>query len=204
MARTVGIILFPRFELLDVYGPAEMFGRLADQFRLCVVAETKGAIVSNQGASGWADASFANCPPLDLILVPGGMGTRHEVTNEAMLSFLRQRVPSCEIAMTVCTGAALFARAGLLDGRRATTNKRSFTWVESNSERVTWVKEARWVEDGRFFTSSGVSAGIDMSLAVIAKLVGREVAEQAARETEYEWHRDASWDPFARVFGLVD
>jgi transcriptional regulator GlxA family with amidase domain len=103
----------------------------------------------------------------------------------------------------VCTGTALLARPGLLDGRRATTNKAVFQWVADQGPKVEWIRAARWVEDGHFFTSSGVSAGMDMSLAVIAKLVGQDMADALATGAEYDWHRDASWDPFAKVHGLV-
>ncbi len=108
-----------------------------------------------------------------------------------------------EIVTSVCTGAALLAKAGLLDGRRATTNKRSFKWVADQGPKVAWVKEARWVDDGKFSTSSGVSAGIDMALSVIARIADAETAARIAVQMEYEWHRDAGWDPFARVHGLV-
>ena len=95
------------------------------------------------------------------------------------------------------------ARAGLLDGRRATTNKAFFQWVADQGPRVTWVKVARWVDDGKFVTSSGVSAGIDMALHVISRTHGREVSENVARAMEYDWHTEADWDPFAKVWGLV-
>ena len=110
---------------------------------------------------------------------------------------------NAEYVTSVCTGSALLAKAGILDGIRATTNKMAFEWASAQSSKVIWEKQARWVEDGKFFTSSGVSAGMDMSLAVIAKLLGHEVAEQAATWAEYDWHRDAGWDPFAKVHGLV-
>ena len=103
----------------------------------------------------------------------------------------------------MCTGSALLARAGLLDGRRATTNKAAFEWVCSQGERVDWQRRARWVEAGRFFTSSGVSAGIDMSLALIARILDDDTAQQVATWSEYEWHRDPDWDPFAEVYGLA-
>jgi transcriptional regulator GlxA family with amidase domain len=150
-----------------------------------------------------ADWSLAECPKLDVILVPGGMGTRRVVANEAVLGWLRERRSDARVVTSVCTGAALLARAGLLDGRRATTNKASFAWVVGQGPGVSWVKQARWVEDGPFVTSSGVSAGIDMTLAVIERLESREVAEKIAVQMEYDWHRDASWDPFAAVHGLV-
>ena len=106
----------------------------------------------------------------DLILVPGGIGTRREVDNPRLLEWLNQRAAAAILVTSVCTGAALLARAGLLDGKRATTNKRAFAWVASQGPEVNWIKQARWVEDGKFATSSGVSAGIDMALALIARL----------------------------------
>ena len=105
--------------------------------------------------------------------------------------------------MSVCTGAALLARAGVLDERQATSNKAAFSWVVSQGPRVRWVKQARWVEDGKFWTSSGVSAGIDMALAVIARLIRLELAEELAVLMDYEWPRDAAHDPFAAVHKLV-
>jgi transcriptional regulator GlxA family with amidase domain len=201
--RTLGVVLFPEFELLDVFGPLEAFGGLPDRFHVVTVAETAGPVTSAQRTRAVADTSFADCPPCDLLLVPGGIGTRREVGNAALLDWLRTRAASAELVLSVCTGAALLARAGLLDGRRATTNKRAFAWVVEQGPRVTWVKVARWVDDGRFVTSSGVSAGIDMSLHVIARLLGEQVAEDAAVRMEYEWHRDADADPFARRWGLA-
>lgn len=202
-SRRLGAVLFPGFELLDMFGPLEMFGHLGGIIDLVTVAEQAGPVASAQAVRAVAEHGFADAPPLDLLLVPGGIGTRAEVDNAAMLDFLRVRVPAAELTMTVCTGTALLARAGLLDGRRATTNKAVFHWVAEQGPRVEWVRAARWVEDGPFFTSSGVSAGMDMALAVIAKLVGPDMAEALATGTEYEWHRDASWDPFAKVHGLV-
>ena len=104
---------------------------------------------------------------------------------------------------SVCTGSALLAKAGVLDGLRATSNKLAFAWAASQSQKVQWQQQARWVEDGKVFTSSGVSAGIDMALAVIAKLVSQQAAEEAANFAEYSWQRNANWDPFAALHGLV-
>jgi len=201
--KRLGVVLYPGFELLDVFGPVEMFGNLTGVLEVTMVAQQKGAVASAQGPAVVAEYGFADCPRLDLLLVPGGIGSRAEVDNPVMLEWLAHRVDAAEIAMTVCTGTALFARAGVLDGRRATTNKRMFSWVAEQGPKVHWVKEARWVEDGKFVTSSGVSAGIDMALAVIARLSGEQVSQTLAVGTEYEWHRDASWDPFAKIHGLV-
>jgi len=196
--RTLGAVLYPQFELLDLYGPLEMFGSLGKALRIVTIAEQAGPVRSSPGPCTLAEHAFANAPPLDLLLVPGGVGTFPQLKNEALLGFLRERAPRCEIAMSVCTGAALYAAAGLLDGRRATTNKQFFSMTSATGPRTHWVKEARWVEDGPYVTSSGVSAGTDMALAVIAKLWGGDAAQQIAEITEYEWQRDAARDPFAR------
>jgi len=201
--KRLGIVIHPDFELLDVFGPAEMFGNLPERLDVVMVAERAGPVRSAQNLSVHADHGFADCPPLDMLLIPGGIGTLTEVENPAMLDWLRARVPQAELVMTVCSGSALLAKTGLLDGRRATTNKAYYQVLTEHGPEVEWVKEARWVEDGKFVTSSGVSAGIDMALAVIQRLEGVETSETLATMTEYEWHRDAAWDPFARLHGLV-
>jgi transcriptional regulator GlxA family with amidase domain len=200
--RTLGVVLFPGFELLDVFGPLEAFGHLKQDFGIVMVAERPGPVASAQGPQAVAERGFADCPRLDVLLVPGGLGTRTEVANRALLDWLASRAREAEVTTSVCTGAALLARAGVLDGRRATTNKRSFQWVVEQGPKVTWVPVARWVDNGNVVTSSGVSAGIDMSLALIARLVSVEVAERVAQGMEYRWARDAGEDPFAKLYGL--
>lgn len=201
--RSIAVVLFHEFESLDVFGPVEMFGMVADSFEICMVAEGVGEVASRQGPKSIAEFGFDEKRQYDILLVPGGPGTRKEVDNQRLLDWIREQSPGAEYVTSVCTGSALLARAGVLDGVRATTNKRAFAWAASQGDEVNWEKQARWVEDGKFFTSSGVSAGMDMSLALIARLLGEEAAEQVAMATEYEWHRDASWDPFAKVHGLV-
>jgi transcriptional regulator GlxA family with amidase domain len=201
--RRLGCLLFPGFELLDVFGPLEIFGVLRDHFAIVLVGEETGAVASAQGPAAVAAHGFDDCPHLDLLLVPGGIGTRREVDNARLIAWLKERAAAAELTMSVCTGAGLLARAGVLDGRRATTNKRNFAWPVSQGPNVEWVREARWVDDGDVLTSSGVSAGMDMALAVIARLAGAASAELAALNSEYEWHRDPSWDPFAKAHGLV-
>jgi transcriptional regulator GlxA family with amidase domain len=197
----IGTILFEGFELLDVFGPLEAFGHVANsgKCRVITVAERAGAVTSAQGPRAVADYDFSNCPRVQLLLIPGGIGTRREVENRALLDFLRDRSSQAEVVMSVCTGSGLLARAGLLDGRCATTNKRAFEWPVSQGPRVKWVRQARWVDDGKFVTSSGISAGIDMALAVVARRYGADTAVQIALVMEYEWNRDPNWDPFARV-----
>jgi transcriptional regulator GlxA family with amidase domain len=195
----IGALLFEGFELLDLFGPLEAFGHLANsgKCQILTVAERAGAVASAQGPQAVADYDFASCPHCHMLLVPGGIGTRREVSNERLLDFLRGRSAQAGLVMSVCTGAGLLARAGLLDGRRATTNKQVFEWPVSQGPRVNWIRQARWVEDGKFVTSSGISAGIDMALAVIAQRYGQGTAEEIAVAMEYEWHRDPDRDPFA-------
>lgn len=201
--RTVGAVLFKGFELLDLFGPLEAYGMLPEVFRIQTVAQKAGPVASNQGPQAIAEFEFSNCPHLDIMLLPGGFGTRSEMHNPAMLEFLRLHASGARLATSVCSGAILYASAGLLDGRRATTNKLFYKELTGYSPAVKWVASARWVQDGKFITSSGVSAGIDMTLEVIAQEAGRETAQKIAVGMEYDWHSDANWDPFARIHGLV-
>jgi transcriptional regulator GlxA family with amidase domain len=201
--RRIGALIFPGFELLDMFGPLEMFGLLKDEFEICMVAEDEGAVPSAQGPKAIADATYETKAKYDLVLVPGGRGARREVDNPATLSWLKTVQSDAELMLSVCTGSALLAKTGLLDGLQATTNKAAFDWVAGQGPKVKWVKQARWVKDGDYFTSSGVSAGMDMSLAVISHLLGEKTAEQVAIWAEYDWHQDLDWDPFAAIHGLV-
>lgn len=115
----------------------------------------------------------------------------------------KTRFCSSICAPSICTGSGVLAAAGLLDGRRATSNKQSFAWASSCGSAVTWVAQARWVTDGNIYTAGGVAAGIDMSLALIARILSEDVASEVARYAEYDWHRDAAWDPFAEQAGLL-
>ena len=142
-----------------------------------------------------AQYDFDTAPDLDVLMVPGGIGTLVEVDNPAMIDFLKRVVPEVAVATSVCTGSALYAKAGLLKDVAATGNKVFFDYLVSQGP-ADWQLEARWVESGRFLTSSGVSAGIDMSLAVIARFFGIDVARMVAQSTEYEWNEDPSRDPF--------
>ncbi|MGI9325011.1 MAG: DJ-1/PfpI family protein [Pseudomonadales bacterium] len=197
-------ILYNDFELLDLFGPLEMFGTLRDEIEIVMVAEQPGLVSSYQGPQAQAMVGFDSAPKCELLLLPGGLGTMAELGNEALLAYLRHASAGARQIMSVCSGSALLAKAGLLDGRRATSNKMFFDLARSQSNQVEWVESARWVDDDPFVTSSGVSAGTDMALAVIAKLYGEERAEMVARYTEYQWHRDADADPFAEYLNQAD
>jgi len=192
----LGAVFYNDFELLDAYGPLEMFGALGDEIEIVTIAEQAGPVSSSAGPKTIADYGFDDAPELDLILLPGGIGTIPELSNEAMLTFLKTRAAKSQITMSVCTGSALLAKAGLLDGLAATTNKMFFELARSQSDQVDWQEAARWVDAGRYVTSSGVSAGTDMALAVIQRLFGPEAAQNVVNYTEYQWHQDAAKDPF--------
>ena len=177
-------------------------GLLESGAKITVVAEKAGLVRSSAGPCGEAEATMANSGGFDVLLIPGGIGTRKEMANPEFLAELKRLAEASRIVATVCTGSLLLARTGLLDGRKATSNKRVFQQVTTYAPKVNWIAKARWVEDDKYFTSSGVSAGMDMALAVIAKLCGRERSLQIASRAEYEWHEDSSWDPFAAVAGL--
>ncbi len=195
--RTIGAVIFPGFELLDLFGPLEMFGLRADAFEVRLVAVSDEPVESGQGPRAAVDEVLGAREGYDLLLVPGGPGTRAEVDNARLTDGLAALAAGSEIVTSVCTGAALLARAGVLDGRQATTNKRAFDWVAAQGPKVDWQKRARWVEDGNLVTSSGVSAGIDMSLAVIGRLLGEAAAREVADSAEYTWNNEPDHDPFA-------
>ncbi len=154
-------------------------------------------VSSGEGPATQVEYAFSDAPKWDIVLVPGGFGTRPLVKDEAFLKRLASASERSAITTTVCTGSALLARTGLLDGRPATSNKIAWNWVVEQGPRVRWQRRARWVDDGNVLTSSGVSAGTDMALALIARLNGRDWALTAARNMEYTWNEDASDDPFA-------
>jgi len=201
--RRVGALIFPGFELLDLFGPMEMFGLLDKKFTLDLVAETTAPVASNQGPSAHVDNTIDEQIEYDILFVPGGAGVRREVGNTRLLDWITTASETAEYTLSVCTGSALLAKAGVLNGHRATTNKAAFSWVAEQGPEVDWVRQARWVEDGRFITSSGVSAGIDMALAAISTLHGPEAAEKVAIWSEYNWQKDPDHDPFAKIHGLV-
>ena len=194
--KVVGIVLYPGFEVLDVFGPVEMWSYVPE-FQVVMVSEKGGAVRSAQSVDVMSQYSFASAPPLDILMVPGGVGTLTELGNDAMLGYLKTQNARTEVTTSVCTGSALLARTGMLKGHKATSNKNFFTMAVDQDPSVDWIVKARWVDDGKFVTSSGVSAGTDMALGLVMKLFGKTRAQQLARSLEYEWHEDPTVDPFA-------
>lgn len=201
-ARVVSVVLFEGFELLDVFGPLEILGVLPDGFELRLVGPSVGPVRSAQGPAVMADCSYQDAPAAGVVLVPGGIGTRRLVEDRAFLGWLAGWAEGAEFVASVCTGSALLAAAGLLEGYRATSNKRWFAWARRQGPNVEWVARARWVQDRNRWTSSGVAAGMDMTLALVAHLHGDEAASGVADAIEFEGHQDAAWDPFAALYGL--
>lgn len=201
--RTLAALVFPGFQTLDFFGPMEMLGDPKYDIDIITVAQQNAPVTSRHGQKILPDTTISERTAYDLLLIPGGDAALEECTNAEMLQWIRDVAKNAERVMAVCTGTIVLGMTGLLDGRRATTNKQDFTATIHHAPKVDWVKEARWVEDGKFFTSSGVSAGMDMALAALAGLYGEEKAEETAVGTEYSWHRDPHTDPFAKLAGLV-
>ena len=192
----VAVIMFEGYETLDVFGPAEIFGRLVDQYQLKFYSLEGGIISNRHGVSIMTEKLMKADIEPEILLIPGGLGTRIEVDNALLISKIKQLSKTSDYVLTVCTGSALLAKTGLLDGKRATSNKRAFSWVTSQNSNVDWNKKARWVIDGKYYTSSGVSAGMDMALGFLADKHGIEFARKVAKEIEYNWIEDKDNDNF--------
>jgi putative intracellular protease/amidase len=201
--RTLAALVFPGFETLDYFGPMEMLGGFGAETEIITVAKGSDPVPSVHGQRIVVDKTISEKNDYDLLFIPGGDTALIEGKDPELLQWIRDASANAERVMAVCTGTVLLGMTGVLDGRKATTNKMDFTNTVHLAPHVDWVKEARWVEDGKFFTSSGVSAGMDMALAVMADLFGMEMADRIALGCEYEWHKDASRDPFAKLAGLV-
>lgn len=190
------ILLFPDFETLDVFGPVEIFGKIEDS-TIYYFSENGGSI-SNQDGIRIETQPLDKLSETDVFFIPGGMGTRVEVNNTELLKQIKSISEQSRFVLTVCTGSAILASTGLLDGRKATSNKRSFDWVKSCSDKVDWIRKARWVVDGKYYTSSGVSAGMDMALGFISDQFGIDEARNIAFRIEYSWQEDKNVDGFSK------
>jgi putative intracellular protease/amidase len=192
----VGILLFDDFETLDVFGPVEILGRLKEHFQISFYSETGETVSNSHGVSIGTEKLENIAEGVAVFLIPGGAGTRKEVHNQKLIALIKQIAGLSNYVLTVCTGSALLAKTGLLDNRLATSNKRAFDWVITNGENVKWTRKARWTIDDKFYTSSGVSAGMDMALGFIANQHGPELARKTAFQIEYNWQEDKSKDDF--------
>ncbi len=189
--RSVGILVFPEVEVLDFCGPFEVFASVSDDqerlFSVSIVGETTEIVSCRGGLLVKPHLSFAESPRFDLIVVPGGHGTRTEMDNPALIDWITLQNETTEITTGVCTGSLLLAKAGLLDNLPATTHWAAFDELLGHFPNLQLDSTQRVIDNGHIVTSAGVSAGIDMALAMVERLHGRAIAEDTARGMEYEW-----------------
>lgn len=230
-----GVLLFPGFQALDVFGPLDVFNSLAMLYnypmRLTSLAAASGSVPTHHPStctlipavahplSNFSESLVVNRTleeqlniqesiqnserseeAIDVLIVPGGVGVRGDVTQE--IDFVKRMYPTLKSVLSICTGATILARAGILDGRRATTNKRAYEWATGTGPEVNWAAKARWVVDGDIVTSSGISAGIDASYAFVALHYGEDIAASLADSAEYVRWMDADHDPFSKRWNL--
>ncbi|MCE3228579.1 MAG: inhA [Bacteroidetes bacterium] len=197
MALTnIAVLLFNDFETLDVFGPVEIFGRLTELYSIKFYSLNGGLIFNKHNVSISTQKLDSISNDIEIFIIPGGIGTRKEVDNTPLIEKIKTISNLSTYVFTVCTGSALLAKTGLLNNRRATTNKRAFAWAITNGEHVHWDKTARWVVDEKFYTSSGVSAGMDMALGFLSDRHGIDFARKVAHEIEYNWIEEKDFDTF--------
>jgi transcriptional regulator GlxA family with amidase domain len=201
--KNIAIVLFDRVEVLDFAGPFEVFsvcgahGEHKGTFNVYTVAE-RAPVIARGGLNVEPDYLLENCPTPDIFLIPGGggytasgvpFGSRKEMHNPVLLEWIKKHNKSAELVLSVCTGSLILAKAGLLDGLSATTHWKAIDQLREVAPRTTIVDDQRWVDNGRVIASAGVSAGIDMSLHVLEKLLGKAVADETARYMQYDHWR---------------
>ncbi len=195
--RTVGVLLYPHFDLLAVTAPMHAFGMLKGVFDCVLLAQSTEPVASTQDVALTASRSLEDAGELDMLVIPGGAGAREFVRNESALAWLTEAAASMELILTISTGSVLLAATGILDGRRATTSSRALGWARETAPRVTWEPKARFVDDDSVISAAGVGAGLDATLHVISRLTADDVGDNIARSMEHVWIKDAREDPFA-------
>lgn len=196
--RTLGVVLYPGFDLLDVTGPLHAFGMLKNVYEQVLVGPAEGPVASAQGPALVADVGYEQAEKLHLLLVPGGTGVRKQLQDDIFRGWLAYRADEAELVMSVSGGAALLAKAGVLDGLEATCSTRGLEFASQQGPRVRWKPSARFVDAGKVITAAGVAAGLDMALHVITRMTAPDVGENVARSLEYEWNPDPANDAFAK------
>jgi transcriptional regulator GlxA family with amidase domain len=198
--KKVGMLLYPNVELLDFCGPYEVFSTFRfdaskktlepSPFDVYLIAESKGTIKTRAGLEVAAEYSIEDHPSFDILVVPGGWGTRKEINNEKIINWLKKVAGEVELVTAVCTGSMLLGKAGLLKGKHATTHWNSLPWMKEEFPDTIVEDAFHIVEDGNVITSAGISAGIDMALKVVQKYFGEEAARGTARYMEYYYSTD--------------
>lgn len=187
MEEKFGFLIFDGVEELDLIGPWEMISIWGKEYNgpkeIFTISQSESVINCVNGLRIGSDYSFSNCPTLDYLLIPGGMGTRKEVTNEALIEFIRLQADNCRYIASVCTGSFLLQAAGLLTGHKATTHWKSLNRLKQFT--AVTVCEQRYIKDDSIWTAAGISAGMDMALALIADVAGKEIAGKVQLDAEY-------------------
>jgi len=194
-ARNVAILIFDEVEVLDFAGPFEVFsvtGRRKQQtpFEVYAVAERPGPVLARNQLSVSPRYTLVDCPPPDILVVPGGRGTRREMNNAGLIEWIKTTAARAEFVLSICTGALLLAKAGLLDSLKATTHHGALDLLREVAPNTTIFDNQRVIDNGKIIVSAGVSAGIDAAFHVIARLLGEEEAMETARYMEYDWRRE--------------
>ncbi|BBI34041.1 DJ-1/PfpI family protein [Cohnella abietis] len=191
-ARNVAIFVFDGVEILDFTGPFEVFitgSNRGQDFNVYTVAELENPVNALGNLSINASYTINNCPRTDILIVPGGRGARHEMHNETITNWIKEVSNEAELVFSVCTGALILAKANLLDGLKITTNRLAMNELrEVAPQSAEIIENVRYVDNGKIILSAGISAGIDASLYVIEKLLGKDRALEAARIMEYDWY----------------
>jgi transcriptional regulator GlxA family with amidase domain len=198
--KKVAILMFDDVEVLDFAGPFEVFSVTSElnkgdslpdsfasrPFAVFTVAEKPGAVNARNGLSINPDCTISDCPSPDILIVPGGIGTRKLIDNSAVINWIETCSQTAELVLSVCTGSLLLAKAGLLEGLAATTHHKALELLRKLGPNTTVIENQRFVDNGKIITSGGIAAGIDMSLHVVSKLLGKQQAEQTAEYMEYQ------------------
>lgn len=200
--RSVAILMFDEVEVLDFAGPFEVFSVIAElaggaHFQVSMVAEEERPIRAVNGLRVLPDLTFASAPPPDLLIVPGGAGTRTQMDNPRLMRWVVEAAGRAELVLSICSGARILARAGLLDGQRATTHHEVLEHLRELAPSADVRADPRVVDAGRIVTTGGITAGIDGSFYVVRRLLGSAVASATARYMEYEWPRPGAGLPAA-------
>jgi transcriptional regulator GlxA family with amidase domain len=195
--RTVGIFIFADVEVLDFCGPFEVFSVAGRQivpgaFEVFTVAQTAEPLLARNGLAVVPKYAFADAPTIDLLVIPGGQGTRPLLQDARALEWILRRESEAELVLSVCTGALLLAKCGLLFYQEATTHHLALDLLRELAPKAKVRDDLRVVDTGRIITSAGVAAGIDMSFHVVARLLGPQAAEATARYIEYPWPPQAA------------
>lgn len=195
---TVGILIFDQVEVLDVAGPFEVFAvaRLNEErrqdesspFKIFLISEKPGPVLAIGGLRFTPDVTIDNCPEgLDILIIPGGWGTRNEIKNVNLLKWIANRASKTKLTASVCTGSSLLGKSGLLDGREATTHWAAFDFLRQVAPNAYIRKDVRFTLVDPIFTSAGVSAGIDMALRIVSHFFGTKIGQATAHQMEYPY-----------------